>query len=343
MRLTARRDSSRGDTIVEVLIAIAIVSLVLVSAFVVTQKSAQAVRDSQERSEVEQLLQQQVELVRAEAMNETSPTGGVFSTNPIKYFCMDTTAHTRADFPVPSPDLTKFDTGNYNGKCLQRGLGMQYNLAVTYDTSSGTGVFKFEAHWESVRGGTDDEVMYYRIYAGKYQPAIIGAAGAPATVIPPISVSPVTCDNLKNAPGMDGYADLNAIMPNDWHVSYNHGILPPNPESTSFYNFSPPLRPGVYQMWSVGKDDTFSASASNQSLYYLGFHDIGSKSSPTFQTTPTQTPLDSTLTPPQNYQYDSSVTVTDNTPFMKVRHADPQPGTSNDDVDAYCFAWHKIE
>jgi prepilin-type N-terminal cleavage/methylation domain-containing protein len=85
MRSSIRRLSSRGDTIVEVLIAIAIVSSVLAGAFTVSQKSTLAVRDSQERGEVLQILQGQVEQVRALALDQSDDTSGVYATTP-KYF-----------------------------------------------------------------------------------------------------------------------------------------------------------------------------------------------------------------------------------------------------------------
>ncbi len=56
-----------GDTIVEVIIAIAVIAAVLTGAFVVSSHSITSVRDSEEHSEVLQQLQGQVELLRAAA------------------------------------------------------------------------------------------------------------------------------------------------------------------------------------------------------------------------------------------------------------------------------------
>jgi Tfp pilus assembly protein PilV len=64
MKLFSVRNE-RGDTIVEVLIAVAVVSLVLTSAYAVTNRNARAIQGSQEQAYAQKLLQQQVEYLRA--------------------------------------------------------------------------------------------------------------------------------------------------------------------------------------------------------------------------------------------------------------------------------------
>src|SRR5688572_28551189 len=61
--MTTRRQA--GDTIVEVLIVIAIVSSVLVGAFYVANTSTKTVQDNQEHTEAQQRLQTQVEALRS--------------------------------------------------------------------------------------------------------------------------------------------------------------------------------------------------------------------------------------------------------------------------------------
>ncbi|MGH7240713.1 MAG: type IV pilus modification PilV family protein [Candidatus Saccharimonadales bacterium] len=55
----------RGDTIVEVLISIAIVSLVLAGAYAITNRNLSTTQDSQEHGQALQFAQQQIELLRA--------------------------------------------------------------------------------------------------------------------------------------------------------------------------------------------------------------------------------------------------------------------------------------
>lgn len=60
-----------GDTLVEVILAVAIISLVISGAFVLTNRSLQAERDSQERVSALKLAETQTEEVRA--LSTTDP------------------------------------------------------------------------------------------------------------------------------------------------------------------------------------------------------------------------------------------------------------------------------
>jgi len=69
------RRGQRGDTIVEVLISIAVVSMVLAGAYVTTQRSLIATRAAQERSNALKLGQGQLEQLK-----------GIISSNPNSIF-----------------------------------------------------------------------------------------------------------------------------------------------------------------------------------------------------------------------------------------------------------------
>lgn len=64
----------RGDTIVEVLIAIAIVSLTLTGAYASVNRSANATRTAQERGEALKWAETQVEQIKASKDNLAAPT-----------------------------------------------------------------------------------------------------------------------------------------------------------------------------------------------------------------------------------------------------------------------------
>jgi prepilin-type N-terminal cleavage/methylation domain-containing protein len=146
----------RGDTLVEVLIAIAIVSTVLAGAFNVTQKSTLAVRDSQERGEMLQILQGQVELVRANAIAQSDTSSGVYSAGG--YFCMDPA--TKAMVPMGGVNLANL--GSFTGVC--RNMGSRYSVAINYNSGSNT--FTFFGRWDMVGGGTGSMQMSYRVNPG---------------------------------------------------------------------------------------------------------------------------------------------------------------------------------
>jgi len=159
-----KRINQAGDTIVEVLIATAVVSSVLAGAFLVSQKSTIAVRDSQEHGEMLQVLQGQVELVRAMALVATDDSSGVFDGPPTaaQYFCIngtDPASPARVDFPLT------FDTTTYAGyppECSD--IQTRYNVTITYDSSSH--VFSFSGRWDKLSGGQNQEQLSYRMYPG---------------------------------------------------------------------------------------------------------------------------------------------------------------------------------
>jgi prepilin-type N-terminal cleavage/methylation domain-containing protein len=133
-----KNSSNRGDTIVEVLIAIAIVSLVLGGAYAASQQSLGSGQRTQERAEATKLVQQQLERLKSAAA-----TGGVFSqTGP---FCLQN-------------DLS-IDTAPAD--CLKSG---RYNLSIERVNTS-TNTFRAQAVWDRLGGGDQEQVeAYYRVY-----------------------------------------------------------------------------------------------------------------------------------------------------------------------------------
>lgn len=150
--MSNRRLMQRGDTIIEVLISIAVVSVILGGAFVTTRRSQEGVRDSQEHAQALKLVESQLEQLRAEA----TKTGAVFTTGAP--FCM----YNRA--PVSTAGPTGAD-------CKQSSSGQSstqqpyYNLSITRTTSNGGYLFAIQAQWDSVTGhGAAQEQMVYRLY-----------------------------------------------------------------------------------------------------------------------------------------------------------------------------------
>jgi Tfp pilus assembly protein PilV len=149
---TQYRSHQAGDTIVEVIIAVLIVSMLLTGAFIVTNRSTQAVRDSQEHAEALQALQGQLELVRAAAAAKQLP-GAL--TIP---FCLDSSL---ASFPANSVS------------CTGAGGPPGYQLSIVCSTAAGTdgcpapsgktSTFDLVTTWSSVSGGTDKVYLSYKV------------------------------------------------------------------------------------------------------------------------------------------------------------------------------------
>lgn len=128
-----RPSSERGDTIIEVLIAIAIVSLVLTSAYALTNRNVQANQEVQEQAYAQKLIEQQVELLRAA---DTKPTSDGCFSGPNSFVAAGS----------PTCSVT-------NG-------GAVYKLNLS---PQGSQVYKATATWPTIGGSNADVTIYYEV------------------------------------------------------------------------------------------------------------------------------------------------------------------------------------
>lgn len=120
-KLNLRSLYDRGDTIVEVLIAIAVVSLVLAAAFTSTRRSASATRTAQEHGEALKLAESQVEQIKvASEKGEVLPNSFCFDGGVAK--------------PLPEPACT---TGTVAYRQSITKAGNDYVVIVQWDGLSG--------------------------------------------------------------------------------------------------------------------------------------------------------------------------------------------------------------
>jgi type II secretory pathway pseudopilin PulG len=146
-RPTTIRNRQRGDTIVEVLIAVTVVSMVLGGAYVTTNKSLLATRAAQEQSGALKLTESQIEQLKGLAITNPSV---IFST--VAAFCVYNQTQT-----PPSSDA----------KCTQDAAGVQvtadpkYDIAITRNNND----FMVKTTWTDVSGKRIDQLsLKYRIY-----------------------------------------------------------------------------------------------------------------------------------------------------------------------------------
>ncbi len=156
--------SQRGDTILEVLIVVAVLSLILVISFAATNRSAQGNRQAQERSEASKHAQSQIELLKKYISQTATPT-----LPPIN-FCMkdDGTPIAISDSIPPNAQLDDFSaidgTPALEAACKNVNGGGEY---YSYINRSGAGSNVFTAHtrWYKVGGnGIDEATMVHRLY-----------------------------------------------------------------------------------------------------------------------------------------------------------------------------------
>lgn len=151
--------SECGDTIIEVLIAVGILSLALTSAFVLTRQNAAVVRDTQDRATVLQLLRSQAELLRSHAFNETPATPqaqSIFGSSPA-YFCMARNGSGKVNF---ASDVAQIE-GNmsrYPAGCI---FDTYYHIAIRYNASNR--VFTIQGSWDTQAKGIGREQLLYKL------------------------------------------------------------------------------------------------------------------------------------------------------------------------------------
>lgn len=149
MFIAKMRAAERGDTIVEVLIAIAVISMILGGAFIMTNRSLQGTRDAQERVNATKLVEGQIEQIKnLAATNDVL----LFGAGVPASYCINSVgavvASTDAACSV-GPDGTP--TTNEP----------RFGLAITRAGNT----FTIRSTWTNVRGDTQNNVeMKYRVY-----------------------------------------------------------------------------------------------------------------------------------------------------------------------------------
>jgi type II secretory pathway pseudopilin PulG len=146
-RSTSRAE--RGDTLVEVLLAIAVITSVMGGAFVMTNRSLQGSRDAQERVNATKLVESQIEQVKNLAL--TTPTV-IFGAGVPSSFCVNS-----AGAVVTSSGTACLVDVAGNASTNQPSFRMA-------NTRAGN-TFTFTATWTSFRGTTTNNVQIkYRVY-----------------------------------------------------------------------------------------------------------------------------------------------------------------------------------
>ena len=149
--------AQRGDTIIEVLMAIAIIALALGGGFTLSSRSFHTGIDSVERSEALALSQGQIEFLKNAQINGlnapyTLDTYKNFAKSNLPSFCIHDTYDSLTDIYVGQP--------RPYAQC--KGVdGTRYEVDITYDAAAN--VFKLNTNWDAVSGqGTSQLTLYYK-------------------------------------------------------------------------------------------------------------------------------------------------------------------------------------
>ena len=129
-----KNHAERGDTIVEVLIAVAIISLVLTAAYALTNRNVRSIQETQEQAYAQKIVQQQVELLRAASTKPT--TDGCFS-------AAGTFVNTT------------------NSACSITSGGSTYKLEIK--RLGATSKYSIKASWDTLAGSSAAVTVYYQV------------------------------------------------------------------------------------------------------------------------------------------------------------------------------------
>ncbi len=168
-RIRLQRLNQGGDTIVEVLLAIAVASFVLVGSFAVANTNLRDVRDAQERGEALKLAQAQVETLKQ--LVERS-SASVFGPSAPRVFCFDK-AGTQRPFPISAipSDFQTDNFDNYPGGCDD--YSTFYHVSIERGAS---GFFTIRVRWDRLGERRNEVKLLYRT---------LGSVAAAPTPPPP--------------------------------------------------------------------------------------------------------------------------------------------------------------
>ncbi|GAC1387774.1 MAG: hypothetical protein NVS1B7_2690 [Candidatus Saccharimonadales bacterium] len=170
-----RRDQA-GDTIVEVLIAMAVTSLMLGGAFATANTSLQNTIQAQERSEAMKVAEMEVEILNTLSQLKSGDPSYINVYDPANpVFCLHTTGvkatpfslevinSSDANLPSASDQLNNYQTCTFASDGTS-GPSYRYNTAIIYDFNTRT--FTIQERWLRLGGNFDQLQIKYRAYDG---------------------------------------------------------------------------------------------------------------------------------------------------------------------------------
>jgi type II secretory pathway pseudopilin PulG len=140
-----------GDTIIEVMVVLAVLGLAISISYTTANRSLLDARQAQENAQATELLQSQIEELRTLA---TSATQNIFVTSPPgQLFCIE-----------PNNTVGLTSTVSPQSYCHYDNL---YDITILYTPTAGVtgGRFNLVATWPDIQGdGNDTVTLSYRYY-----------------------------------------------------------------------------------------------------------------------------------------------------------------------------------
>jgi type II secretory pathway pseudopilin PulG len=150
--LSKIHNSSAGDTIVEVMITVAVIGLALAGASSAVNRNVQIMEDQQEHAQAAKLVESQIEDLRT--YSGTAPS------------CFYNTALNVTPITNVGAVTSPLCIVQADGLAAPAGSEAAYSLSITTLDNAGpssTPTYKILATWDSLLGGTDQVSMVYRV------------------------------------------------------------------------------------------------------------------------------------------------------------------------------------
>lgn len=181
------RSDKAGDTIIEVLIAIAIAGFAIGITYATAERSLQQAITAKEHNEALNIVENQISdlQIRYQRAATASSFESQFGyANPYHHYCLNdssTGPNDRTNQWAPynnSNNLTQSSSlvttsqgGLYNNKCTRPGGGFNYyiDIAVSQTTSTRSpSLFQVIVRWERIGGGSNNQAsIYYKVDGSK--------------------------------------------------------------------------------------------------------------------------------------------------------------------------------
>jgi type II secretory pathway pseudopilin PulG len=157
----------RGDTIVEVLIVMAILGSSLALSYAVANQSLLQGRDAQEHTEALNILQGQIEQLRDFIITQGTQTSSVPYVSQTSEFCFDSSGKLihpggLGEFSTPTSFISNFLPVN-TGNCIQN---FYHYFIYSYGNLANSNYTAY-CVWPSVLGNGNSQVtLSYKVYPG---------------------------------------------------------------------------------------------------------------------------------------------------------------------------------
>jgi type II secretory pathway pseudopilin PulG len=154
--MNMRKLKERGDTIVEVLIAMTVASSVLGVTYATMNRNIITARANQERTEADKLIQGQLESLKNLSLPATVDT-----IVDADHFCINGSSIVSLAATVPNANVESDDLSLYQTCVSTNGL---YHYVIVHDGPVGSNQYKLYVRWDRLGGGPRNQiVMVYRI------------------------------------------------------------------------------------------------------------------------------------------------------------------------------------